>query len=159
MICWIYGTSETFTSAQELATLTAKWPVDRLVLIWNSLPGVKPVRRFTSRPVAVTRIWKAIQNLKPDGGGQRRQVASSKGGSRTKALCAARPSARRGSKTAKVIALLRRPTGASLKALMHATSWQAHSVRGFISGQLGKKMGLRVRSFQRNQERVYAIRA
>jgi len=41
---------------------------------------------------------------------------------------------------------------------MAATQWQAHSVRGFISGQLAKKMGLRVKSFQRDGERVYAIR-
>jgi hypothetical protein len=57
-----------------------------------------------------------------------------------------------------VIELLRQPTGASLKAIMVAIGWQAHSVRGFISGQLGKKMGLRVRSFQRDGERVYAIK-
>jgi hypothetical protein len=42
---------------------------------------------------------------------------------------------------------------------MRATGWQAHSVRGFISGQLGKKMGLRVRSFERDGERVYAIKS
>jgi hypothetical protein len=41
---------------------------------------------------------------------------------------------------------------------MGATGWQAHSVRGFISGQLGKKLGLRVKSFERDGERVYAIR-
>jgi hypothetical protein len=41
---------------------------------------------------------------------------------------------------------------------MRATDWQAHSVRGFISGQLGKKMGLRVRSFERDGERVYHIK-
>jgi hypothetical protein len=65
---------------------------------------------------------------------------------------------RENSKTARVIALLRRPTGASLKTIMRVTGWQAHSVRGFISGQLGKKMGLRVRSFQREGERVYLIK-
>jgi hypothetical protein len=58
-----------------------------------------------------------------------------------------------------VIALLRQPTGATLKTVMRATGWQAHSVRGFISGQLGKKMGLRVRSFERDGERVYAIKS
>jgi hypothetical protein len=42
---------------------------------------------------------------------------------------------------------------------MAATGWQAHSVRGFISGQLIKKLGLRVRSFRRDGERVYAIKA
>jgi hypothetical protein len=41
---------------------------------------------------------------------------------------------------------------------MRETGWQAHSVRGFISGQLGKKMGLQVRSFQQDGERVYGIR-
>jgi Protein of unknown function (DUF3489) len=44
------------------------------------------------------------------------------------------------------------------KEILRATGWQAHSVRGFISGKLGKKMGLRVRSFQRDGERVYLIK-
>jgi hypothetical protein len=41
---------------------------------------------------------------------------------------------------------------------MVATGWQAHSVRGFVSGQLVKKMGLRVKSYRRDGERVYAIK-
>ena len=41
---------------------------------------------------------------------------------------------------------------------MQATGWQAHSVRGFVSGHLRKKLGLRVKSFQRNGERVYSLR-
>jgi hypothetical protein len=51
---------------------------------------------------------------------------------------------------------MRQPKGASLKAILRATGWQAHSVRGFISGQLRKKMGLSVFSFRRAGERVYA---
>jgi hypothetical protein len=41
---------------------------------------------------------------------------------------------------------------------MAATGWQAHSVRGFISGQLTKRMRLKVKSFRRDGERVYTIR-
>src|SRR5207244_11539333 len=63
------------------------------------------------------------------------------------------------SKTARVIALLQRPQGATLQAIMRATGWQTHSVRGFIRGQLKKKLGLRVRASVREGERVYSIKS
>ena len=149
--------TETFSSPKELGKLAAQWPVARLVEIWNSLPGVVPTKKFTSRELAVTRIWKAIQHLKPTVGAHRPPVATKKGSAGKKASRKARPRGRKTSKTAQVIALLQQPTGATLKAIMKATGWQAHSVRGFVSGQLGKKMGLRVKSFQREGERVYRI--
>jgi hypothetical protein len=149
--------TETFNSPKELGKLAAQWPGPRLVEIWNSLPGVVPTKKFTSRELAVTRIWKAIQHLKPTVGAHRPPVATKKGSAGKKASRKARPRGRKTSKTAQVIALLQQPTGATLKAIMKATGWQAHSVRGFVSGQLGKKMGLRVKSFQREGERVYRI--
>src|SRR5205823_1154649 len=76
--------TETFSSPHQLAAVAAKWPGSRLVEIWNGLPGVEPVERFTS--------------------------------------------------------------------------WQTHSVRGFVSGHLKKKLGLKVRSSQRDGERVYSIK-
>ena len=66
---------------------------------------------------------------------------------------------RDGSKTAKVLELIQRPGGATLKELMKATGWQAHSIRGFISGTLGKKMGLTVTSAKDDDgERSYSIK-
>ncbi len=65
---------------------------------------------------------------------------------------------REGSKTAKIIALLKRPGGATAKELMKATGWQAHSVRGFLSGTVRKKMGLSVVSMKTEDgERTYSL--
>jgi hypothetical protein len=67
---------------------------------------------------------------------------------------------REGSKTAKVLDLLKRPGGATSKELMKTTGWQAHSVRGFLSGTVGKKMGLAVTSTKgEDGERSYSIKA
>jgi len=150
--------TETFSSPHQLAALAAKWPGSRLVEIWNGLPGVEPVERFTSRQVAATRIWKAVQNLQPTAGAQRPQVAPNKASAKDKASRRARPAERDNTKTAKVIALLQQPEGATLQAIVKATGWQTHSVRGFVSGQLKKKLGLKVRSSQRDGERVYSIK-
>jgi hypothetical protein len=67
---------------------------------------------------------------------------------------------REGSKTETILALLKRSGGATLQEIMKATAWQAHSVRGFISGTLGKKMGLTVASTKSEDgERSYSIKA
>ncbi|MBA3973364.1 MAG: hypothetical protein C0504_03990 [Candidatus Solibacter sp.] len=64
---------------------------------------------------------------------------------------------REGSKKAIVLDLLKRPEGASLADIQSATGWQPHSVRGFISGALGKKMGLTVESIKTDAGRFYRI--
>jgi hypothetical protein len=60
------GKGESFSSHAELAELAGKWPGSRLIEVWNSIPGLTPVKKFTDRKSAVSRIWKAIQSL---GGG------------------------------------------------------------------------------------------
>ena len=68
--------------------------------------------------------------------------------------------ARDGSKAAKILELLKRPGGATSKELMKATGWQPHSVRGFLSGTVGKKMGLAVISTKgEDGERSYSLKA
>jgi hypothetical protein len=182
---------EIFASQQELADLAAKWPANRLVEVWNGIPGLTPVKKLTDRKSAVAKIWKAIQSL--DGGGaadgaepittaataapkaarnakkakhaakQAKKAKSAKSAAKAPAKGkpgkAAKPAAARdGSKKAEIIALLQRKGGATLAQIMKATDWQAHSVRGFISGALGKKMGLTVNSVRREDgERVYTL--
>jgi hypothetical protein len=170
---------EIFANQKELADLAAKWPANRLIEVWNSIPGLTPVKKFTDRKSAVARIWKAIQSLdgggateaattaperanKPKAGGKKGKKAKAAKGKAAKGKRAKggdKPAAARdGSKKAEILALLQRKDGATLAQIMKATGWQAHSVRGFISGALGKKMGLTVNSVRREDgERVYSI--
>ena len=66
--------------------------------------------------------------------------------------------AREGSKAAKVLGLLRQPDGASLKELMKATGWVVHSVRGYLSGTVSKRMKLKLVSAKSEDgERRYSV--
>ena len=121
-------------------------------------------------PAPATAETKAT--TKPRVGARRPHVATPKPKSGKKAAPAkktlsgrtkaqpARPGARSGGKTAKILGLLRRPGGASAKELLKATGWQAHSLRGFLSGTVGKKMGLSLTSTKgEDGERVYSLKA
>ena len=174
-----------FATEKELAKLTADWPLSRFPEVWNTFAGVvpfdslKPVKKFTDRKTAVARIWKAIQTLgeellrasirdteaklkaartapaPADAGPVAPKKAKAAKQAATKD---AAPTTRDGSKKAIVLDMLKRPDGATLADIMSATSWQAHSVRGFISGSLGKKMGLTVESFKRQDgTRAYKL--
>jgi len=168
-----------FASEKELVKLTADWPIDRLVQIWNGFAGVagpfgdlKPVKKFTDRKTAVKRIWAAIQKL--DAGApeetttaQETAATAPKGAKgalkKAKATKAARTKKaaavpREFSKKAIVLEMLRRKEGATLAEIAKATDWQNHSIRGFISGTITKKMGLTVESTKNEQgERHYRV--
>jgi len=152
------GRAARFTNPKQLAALAAHWPSGRLVEIWNNLPGVRKLAKFTNRQTGVRRIWRAIEQLEPHVGAH-----AATGGDKTSSRGKpASPSeqpvvARTDTKAARVIALLKLPAGATLNAIMALTGWQSHSVRGFITAHVRKKMNYRVQSFKRGGERVYRI--
>jgi hypothetical protein len=86
-----------FSTVSELKARVALWPGERLVKVWNKLPNVTPVVKFTDRSTALRRIWAKIQE----------QVKLSAPSSLTKAE--------------RIVTLLKQPEGASLRAIMDLT--------------------------------------
>ena len=70
---------------------------------------------------------------------------------------AAQPTARRESKKAHIIAMLRAPGGVTIEAMAGAAKWQPHSVRGFLAGVVRKKLGLTLVSADDANGRIYRI--
>ena len=140
-----------------MAKLTADWPVSRLIDIWNSFAGVapftelKPVKKFTDRKAAITRIWKAVERLARDVAQPAADVAPVKGTakkspSKRKQRHTARPGAkksaagaREGSKKGEVIDLMRRPSG-------------GHPCRGHRTDRMAAAHGARLRERNSGQE-------
>jgi Protein of unknown function (DUF3489) len=85
------------------------------------------------------------------------KVAVPSGGDLKSKTDAAASQARAGSKQARVIAMLRSPAGTTIAAMMKATSWQQHSVRGFLSGVVRKRLKLKLGAKMVDDERVYRI--
>jgi hypothetical protein len=69
-----------------------------------------------------------------------------------------RTTTRPDTKHAHILAMLRTPAGATIAAIMIATEWQQHSVRGFLAGVVRKKLGLNLVSEQTDKGRVYRIK-
>ena len=97
-------------SNEELhaASLSAK----RLLALWNALPGVEKRKKVGDRDALINQLWAAIEMLpEPEP-----------------------PSdVKRPSKQGEVIAMLRRPEGATVDEVANATGWQRHTVRGVLS--------------------------
>jgi uncharacterized protein DUF3489 len=129
------------TSFEEWKALAGAWPLKRLVTLWNDLPGVPAVQKFTNREIALERIWRSVH------GGEEKQNQSRE----------PKNPFREGSKAAQVYALLGRPEGATRREIEQLTGWQRHSVRGFLSASM-RKQGYKLRLFLRAGERVYRLK-
>jgi hypothetical protein len=123
-------------SSEELHT--APLSGKRLLTLWNALPGVEKRRRVGDREALIDELWSAIEAL-PDPEPE--------------------TDAKRPSKQDEVIAMLRRPEGATVDEVARATGWQRHTVRGVFSGTLKKKLGLTIASAKEERGRVYRIDA
>ena len=83
---------------------------------------------------------------------------TSKSKPRSRSALSSKTSTRPDTKHARILAMLRTPAGATIAAIMTATEWQQHSVRGFLAGVVRKKLGLNLVSESTDQGRVYRIK-
>jgi hypothetical protein len=90
-------------------------------------------------------------------GAKRRRAAARLDENASKDSIAAAPAGQTRSRQAQIIELLQRPEGATIAAVMAATGWQQHSVRGFFAGAVRKKLGLTLVSDKIGDDRIYRI--
>jgi hypothetical protein len=88
-----------------------------------------------------------------------RKVAANPSLPRQKKTSANKPTAtaKKDTKQSRVIEMLRLPTGTTIDAVMKATGWQQHSVRGFFAGVVQKRLGLKLNSEKVDGNRIYRI--
>lgn len=110
-------------------------------------PHEDPMTRTKSKPKTTARPRK-VETTRPKWPERRARIAP---------VSAAVPKARTGTKHAMVVAMLRDQAGATITAIMAATGWQQHSVRGFLAGVVRRKLGLNLMSERGENGRVYRI--
>lgn len=120
----------------------------------HGAPEKPPSKKGTTQKKGAPKGQKAAKGAKANAG-PKKEAKPSKKPTKAKEARTPRPE----NKGAKILALIRRPKGSTLAELAKLTGWQNHSIRGFLSGTLCKKMRLTLESAKREGgERVYSIR-
>ena len=165
-----------FSTADGLKTALKNYAGTAALAVWNSLAGVKPVKKFTSADVAAKRIFAELRKLEardtteatpvPAPGKKAKKVAKSekktttaKAAKKTRAPNEASSGPRAASKAALLIEMLKRPGGATLDEVTERFGWLVHTTRALMSagGSLTKKHGISVISEKVNDVRTYRL--
>ncbi|MFM9973583.1 MAG: DUF3489 domain-containing protein [Beijerinckiaceae bacterium] len=146
--------------------LLAEQPATRDAAVWRETPGGERLM------LVITDAGRQAVSVEPDLGSKKRpappkappSVRNTRGKKKAPSSKASRkellPAARRGTKQSLLIDFLSRRHGATIAEAVKATGWQPHSVRGAISGNLKKKLGLNISSEKvERRGRVYRIKA
>ena len=144
----------TFTTDNELAAVTSEWPSGKLVEIWNQLPEVARFASLRTASLLLRGSGRPFRALEPAVAPAARRPTEGRDGQEGQT----RRGRAQSEQNHNGAGPLRREGGATLDAIMSATGWQAHSVRGFISGVLVKRMGVTVESAKREDgKRTYSL--
>jgi len=127
-----------FVTEASLSRLTEKEPLSRLVAIWNELPDVKPVQRFSNRKTAVHRIWRVVETLKP--GWERTRKRTPKP--------MPKPDVD-GPTLIKVLTMLKTEEGATIPELVIGSGCHPERIRAVLTEVVEKELMVKIQSFER----------
>ena len=107
--------------------------------------------------LANKRTAKAAKKRSPKAATEKAAVVPPSQPAKTISTSGEKEDEKRGSKQSRVVEMLRSSTGTTIFAVMEATGWQQHSVRGFFAGVVRKKLRLKLNSEKIDDNRVYRI--